>query len=153
MLEAFPVTNQNLRYKLITLPRGTGKMPVLDIGFTQITLNQGASLSITPQTLNYLGANQVFESNGYTATIADVRTMSTFTGTGIQTVDSTNLNTNTTLGTNVSKTVVGTSISLNATTVNTLFGTQTELNTTLQLVGRDSGARITVPIKIVKTNT
>ena len=153
LLEAFPVTNQNLRYKLITLPRGTGKMPVLDIGFTQITLNQGASLSITPQTLNYLGANQVFESNGYTATIADVRTMSTFTGTGIQTVDSTNLNTNTTLGTNVSKTVVGTSISLNATTVNTLFGTQTELNTTLQLVGRDSGARITVPIKIVKTNT
>jgi len=153
LLEAFPVTNQNLRYKLITLPRGTGKMPVLDIGFTQITLNQGASLAITPQTLNYLGANQVFESNGYTATIADVRTMSTFTGTGIQTVDSTNLNTNTTLGTNVSKTVVGTSISLNATTVNTLFGTQTELNTTLQLVGRDSGARITVPIKIVKTNT
>ena len=153
LLEAFPVTNQNLRYKLVTLPRGTGKMPVLDVGFTQITLKQGASLAITPQTLNYLGANQVFESNGYTAIIADVRTMSSFTGTGIQTVDSTNLNTNTTLGTNVSKTVVGTSINLTATTVNTLFGTQTELNTTLQLVGRDSGARITVPVKIVKTNT
>ena len=153
LLEAFPVTNQNLRYKLVTLPRGTGKMPVLDIGFSQITLNQGASLAITPQTLNYLGANQVFESNGYTAVIADVRTMSSFTGTGIQTVDSTNLNTNTTLGTSVSKTVVGTSINLTATTVNTLFGTTTELNTTLQLVGRDSGARITVPVKIVKTNT
>ena len=153
LLEAFPVTNQNLRYKLVTLPRGTGKMPVLDVGFTQITLKQGASLAITPQTLNYLGANQVFESNGYTAIIADVRTMSSFTGTGIQTVDSTNLTTNTTLGTNVSKTVVGTSINLTATTVNTLFGTQTELNTTLQLVGRDSGARITVPVKIVKTNT
>ena len=153
LLEAFPVTNQNLRYKLITLPRGTGKMPVLDIGFTQITLKQGASLAITPQTLNYLGANQVFESNGYTAIIADVRTMSSFTGTGIQTVDSTNLNANTTLGTSVSKTVVGTSINLTATTVNTLFGTQTELNTTLQLVGRDSGARITVPVKITKTNT
>ena len=153
LLEAFPVTNQNLRYKLVTLPRGTGKMPVLDIGFSQITLNQGASLAITPQTLNYLGANQVFESNGYTAVIADVRTMSSFTGTGIQTVDSTNLNTNTTLGTSVSKTVVGTSINLTATTVNTLFGTQTELNTTLQLVGRDSGARITVPVKITKTNT
>ena len=153
LLEAFPVTNQNLRYKLVTLPRGTGKMPVLDIGFTQITLKQGASLAITPQTLNYLGANQVFESNGYTAIIADVRTMSSFTGTGIQTVDSTNLNANTTLGTSVSKTVVGTSINLTATTVNTLFGTQTELNTTLQLVGRDSGARITVPVKITKTNT
>ena len=152
LLEAFPVTNQNLRYKLVTLPRGTGKMPVLDIGFTQITLKQGASLAITPQTLNYLGANQVFESNGYTAVIADIRTMSTFTGTGIQTADSTNLNQTSTLGTNVSKTVVGTSINLTATTVNTLFGTQTELNTTLQLMGRDSGARITVPVKITKTN-
>ena len=152
LLEAFPVTNQNLRYKLVTLPRGTGKMPVLDIGFTQITLKQGASLAITPQTLYYLGANQVFESNGYTAVIADIRTMSTFTGTGIQTADSTNLNQTSTLGTNVSKTVVGTSINLTATTVNTLFGTQTELNTTIQIVGRDSGARITVPIKITKTN-
>ncbi len=152
LLEAFPVTNQNLRYKLVTLPRGTGKMPVLDIGFTQITLKQGASLAITPQTLNYLGANQVFESNGYTAVIADVRTMSSFTGTGVQTAASTNLNQNSTLGTNVSKTVVGTSINLTATTVNTLFGTNTELNTTIQIVGRDSGARITVPIKITKTN-
>ena len=152
LLEAFPVTNQNLRYKLVTLPRGTGKMPVLDIGFTQITLKQGASLAITPQTLNYLGANQVFESNGYTAVIADVRTMSSFTGTGVQTATSTNLNQNSTLGTNVSKTVVGTSINLTATTVNTLFGTNTELNTTIQIVGRDSGARITVPIKITKTN-
>jgi hypothetical protein len=78
--------------------------------------------------------------------------MSTFTGTGIQTADSTNLNQTSTLGTNVSKTVVGTSINLTATTVNTLFGTQTELNTTIQIVGRDSGARITVPIKITKTN-
>ena len=152
LLEAFPVTNQNLRYKLVTLPRGTGKMPVFDIGFTQITLKQGASLAITPQTLNYLGANQVFESNGYTAVIADVRTMSSFTGTGVQTTTSTNLNQNSTLGTNVSKTVVGTSINLTATTVNTLFGTNTELNTTIQIVGRDSGARITVPIKITKTN-
>ena len=152
VLEAFPVTTQNLRYKLVTPPRGTGKMPVLDIGFTQITLKQGASLAITPQTLNYLGANQVFESNGYTAVIADIRTMSTFTGTGIQTAASTNLNQTTTLGTNVSKTVVGTSLNLTATTINTLFGTQTELNTTIQIVGRDSGARITVPIKIVKTN-
>ena len=64
-----------------------------------------------------------------------------------------NLNTNTTLGTSVSKTVVGTSINLTATTVNTLFGTQTELNTTLQLVGRDSGARVNIPITITKVTT
>jgi len=154
LLEAFPETTQNLRYKLVTLPRGTSKMPVLDVGLSQITLKQGASLVITPQTLNYLGANQVFESSGYTATIADVRTMNVFEGVGVNTTQATNLNSSQTLGTNVSKTVIGTSINLTATTVNTLFGTTlNELNTTLTLIGRDSGARITVPVKVTKTTT
>ena len=152
LLEAFPETTQNLRYKLVTLPRGTAKMPVLDVGFASITLKQGASLAITPQTLNYLGANQVFEANGYTVTIADVRVLNTFNGVGIQTEEAVQLNQTETLGTNVSKTVVGTTINMTATTVNTLFGSNAELNTSLQIVGRDSGARITVPVKITKTN-
>jgi len=152
LLEAFPETTQNLRYKLVTLPRGTAKMPVLDVGFASITLKQGASLAITPQTLNYLGNNQVFEANGYTVTIADVRVLNTFNGVGIQTQEAVQLNQTETLGTNVSKTVVGTTINMTATTVNTLFGSNTELNTSLQIVGRDSGARITIPIKIKKTN-
>jgi hypothetical protein len=151
LLEAFPETTQNLKYKLVTLPRGTAKMPVLDAGFAAITLKQGASLAITPQTLNYLGNNQVFESSGYTATIADVRTLSNFNGVGINTEQAQALNSTETVGTNVSKTVVGTTINLTATTVNTLFGTNTQLNTTLQIVGRDSGARITIPVTITKT--
>ena len=153
LLEAFPETTQNLRYKLVTLPRGTAKMPVVDLGFSQITLKQGASLAITPQTLNYLGANQVFESNGYTATIADVRVLNSFNGVGIQTDQATQLNQTETLGTNVSKTVIGTTINLTATTVNTLFGSRTQLNTTLTVIGRDSGARLTVPVTITKTTT
>ena len=154
LLEAFPETTQNLRYKLVTLPRGTAKMPVLDLGISQITLKQGASIVVTPQTLNYLGANQVFESSGYTATLADVRTMNSFQGVGITSTQATNLNSTQTLGTNVSKTVIGTSINLTATTVNTLLGTgQTQLNTTLQIVGRDSGARLTIPVKVTKTTT
>lgn len=152
LLEAFPETTQNLRYKLVTLPRGTAKMPVLDAGFAAITLKQGASLAVTPQTLNYLGNNQVFESNGYTATIADVRTLSSFNGVGINTEQAQELNQTETIGTNVSKTVVGTTINLTATTINTLFGSNTQLNTTLQIVGRDSGARITIPVTITKTS-
>ena len=152
LLEAFPDETQMLKYKLTTLPRGTAKMPVLDIGFASITLAQGASLAITPQTLNYLGANQVFESNGYTATIADVRTMNIFSGTGINTDQATQLNQTQTYGTNVSKTVIGTTINLTATTVNTLFGSNTSLQTTVTFVGRDSGARITIPITITQTS-
>jgi len=83
LLEAFPDDQQIMKYKLVTLPRGTAKLPVLDLGYTAITLKQGAQLSITPQTLNYLDNAQSFETSGYSATIADVRVLSTFNGVGI----------------------------------------------------------------------
>ena len=150
LLEAFPLVTQEMKYVLTTLPRGTSKMPVLDLGYSAITLKQGASLAITPQTLNYLGGNTTFESSGYTATISDVRTLSQFNGVGINTPDAIALNSTTTVGTNVSKTVVGTTINLTATTVNTLFGLNTFLQATLTVVGRDSGARITIPVTITK---
>jgi hypothetical protein len=152
LLEAFSNETQDMKYLLTTLPRGTAKLPIIDIGYTSIILNQGASLIITPQTLNYLGATQTFETSGYNATIADVRLMNTFTGTGINTEAASALNSTTTIGTNVSKTVIGSSISLTATTVNILFGTLTSLSTTLTIVGRDSGARITIPITVTQAN-
>jgi len=152
LLEAFPLVTQEMKYVLTTLPRGTSKMPVLDLGYAAITLKQGASLAITPQTLNYLGGNTTYESSGYTATISDVRTLSTFNGVGINTPDATALNATITIGTNVSKTVVGTTINLTATTVNTLFGSNSFLQATLTVVGRDSGARLTIPVTITKTS-
>ncbi len=152
ILQAYPNDTEIMRYKLITLPRGTAKIPVLDLGYTAITIKQGASLAITPQTLNYLGATSTFEQSGYTATIGDVRTMASFNGVGINTPEATSLNTTTTIGTNVSKTVIGTTINLTATTVNTLFGTNTSLFTTLVVTGRDSGARISIPVTITKVN-
>ena len=152
ILQAYPNDTEIMRYKLITLPRGTAKIPVLDLGYTSITLKQGASLAITPQTLNYLGATSTFEKSGYTATIGDVRTMASFNGVGINTPEATSLNSTTTIGTNVSKTVIGTTINITATTVNTLFGSNTALYTTLVVTGRDSGARISIPVTITKVN-
>jgi hypothetical protein len=149
LLEAFPQETQIMKYKLVTLPRGTAKMPILDLGYSAIVIKQGASLAITPQTLNYFGGN-TFETAGYTATISDVRLMNTFEGVGINTPQAQALNTTTTLGTNVSKTVVGTTINLRATTVNTLFGTNNQLQATLTVEGRDSGARLTIPITVTK---
>jgi hypothetical protein len=151
LLEAFPDETQIMKYKLVTLPRGTAKMPVLDLGYPAVVLKQGSSLALTPQTLNYLSGNQTYESSGYSATISDVRLMNTFIGVGINTPAATTANSTTTLGTNVSKTVVGTTINLTATTINTLFGTtNTQLQATLTVVGLDSGARLTIPVTINK---
>jgi hypothetical protein len=152
VLQAFPDDTEMMKYKLVTLPRGTAKLPVLNIGYNNISLRQGASISITPQTLNYLGANSTYEQSGYVVTIGDVRTMSNFVGVGINTAEVASLNATTTIGTTVSKTVIGTTINMTATTVNTLFGSNSQLQTTLIVTGRDSGARISVPVTIIKTN-
>ena len=150
LLEAFPDETQIMKYKLVTLPRGTAKLPVLDIGYTSIVLKQGASLSITPQTLNYIGGN-TFETSGYSFTISDTRLFTTFQGVGSTSANN-NLarNTSITTGTNVSSTAIGNTLNITATTVNTLFGNNNALYATLIITGRDSGARLQVPITITK---
>ena len=155
LLEAFPDESQIMKYKLATLPRGTAKLPILNVGYEAVTLQQGASLAITPQTLNYLGNDQVFETSGYSVTISDVRLLNTFDATGINTASAStaNVNSTVTIGTNVSSTVTGTQVTLRATTVNTLFGNNNSLVSTLTFTGLDSGARITIPITITRSTT
>ena len=156
LLQAFTDETQNLKYKLVTLPRGTSKLPVLNLGYSAVSLHQAASINITPQTLNYLGAVSTFEPSGYQLTVGDSRFLSTFTGTGI---DTTGLNVTAPLpnssGASLSQSAIGTTFTLIATTINTLFGTSalpgTTITTTITCIGRDSGARITIPLTIIKT--
>lgn len=151
LLEAFPDETQMMKYKLVTLPRGTSKLPVINVGYNSITLKQAASLVITPQTLNYLGATSTFEPSGYFVTVGDARLLSTFTGIGIDTSNLGQSDLNTTTGTQISKSAVGTSFTLVGTTIDTLFGsTLTSLSTTIVVVGRDSGARISIPLTVTK---
>ena len=154
IIEAFPEDTQMMRYKLVTLPRGTSRLPVINVGYNTITLQQGASLTITPQTLNYLGTTSTFETDGYIATVGDIRLLSSFVGTGLTTSTPGSTITNTTSGTSLSYTQTGTSFTLTGTTINTLFGSSlTTLTTTLTVIGVDSGARITIPINIQKLST
>ena len=83
---------------------------------------------------------------------SDIRLMSSFNGSGI-TSATTTTDVNITTGTKLSKSVLGTSFTLTGTTINTLFGTTTsQLSTTITVIGRDSGARITIPVNIIKVN-
>jgi len=149
VFEANPNQSQVLVSKLISLPKGTSKIPILSIGAGSIVLKQGATTTITPQTLNFNGSNTTYEANGYIVTVNDVRLLSTFKGTG---VTDTFISSDTTVsGANVSKSEIGTSFSLTATTLNTLFTSNlTELVTTITVTGRDSGAFISIPLIIQK---
>jgi hypothetical protein len=149
ILEANPNQSQVLLSKLITLPRGTSKIPVLSLGLSQVVLKQGASITITPQTLNYNGSNTTYEPNGYVMTVNDARLLSVFKGVGVtDVISSTDTSTS---GAIIYKSEVGTSFTLTATTLDTLFtSNQTELITSLSVTGRDSGAYLTIPLIIQK---
>ena len=154
VMEAFPDDTQIMIYKLVTLPRGTAKLPVINVGYNSISLKQGSTLTITPQTLNYLGATSTYEANGYAVTIADVRYLSTFSATGIPGSTTTPTGVTSTVGSQLSQTIIGTSFTLTGTTINTLFGSGlNQITTTLTVLGRDSGARITIPVTITKSNS
>ncbi len=156
VLEAIPNESQIMRYKLVTLPRGTAKLPVIGSVGSIIPLKQGESRTISPTTLNYLGSVSTVETNGYVITIADGRLVSSFSGTGISGAQVGNSNLNTTTGTVLSVTQIGNSFTITGTTINTLFpsGSSTAagtlLSTTITIIGRDSGARITIPLNIQK---
>ena len=154
VMEAFPDDTQIMVYKLVTLPRGTAKLPVINVGYNSITLKQGATLTITPQTLNYLGDTSTFESNGYALTVSDVRFLSTFSATGVAGSETTPTGITQTVGSQLSTTIIGTSFTLTGTTINTLFGSGlNQITTTITVLGRDSGARITIPLTITKSNS
>ena len=159
LLEAFPDESQMMKYKLVTLPRQTAKMPVLagsGIG-PLLKIPQLSSETITPETLNYLNGTK-FEPSGYSFTISDVRVTSQFFGSGVSTaaaqaLAAQNANMTITNGTATSQTVIGTTCTIVATGVNTLFGSNNILYATLIVVGLDSGARASVPLQITKTTT
>ena len=159
LLEAFPDQSQMMKYKLVTLPRQTAKMPILagsGIG-PLLKIPQLSSETITPETLNYLNGTN-FEPSGYSFTISDVRVTSQFFGSGVSTpaaqaLANQNANTTVTNGTSTSQTVIGTTCTIIATGVNTLFGANNILYATLVVVGLDSGARASVPMQITKTTT
>ena len=159
LLEAFPDEAQMMKYKLVTLPRQTAKMPILagsGIG-PLLKIPQLSSETITPETLNYLNGTN-FEPSGYSFTISDVRVTSQFFGNGVQSaaalaLAAQNANQTITNGTATSQTVIGTNCTIVATGVNTLFGSNNVLYATLVVIGQDSGARASVPLQITKTTT
>jgi hypothetical protein len=67
--EAVPDETQALKYKLITLPKQTTNIPVINVGNTSITLAApGNSSIISPNTSNFQGGNATL---GYTAILSD----------------------------------------------------------------------------------
>ena len=83
----------------------------------------------------------------YNRYIADRRLLVSFQGTGTKSAQNT---VNPYSSTAVSETVIGSGFQLTAINSISLFGTNTKLLTSLTIEGRDSGARVTIPVEINK---
>ena len=152
LIEAIPDETNIMRHKLITLNRGTSKLPVVTANVSKITLTIGATAQVNPNTLNFLESNTTsIEPSGYTATIADSRLLASFDGKGNGAGQQKSLTINPYVGTAVSEAVRGSVFSLKAINSTTLFGNNTKLLTTLTITGNDTGASVVIPVEINKT--
>ncbi len=66
--EAVPDETQNMKFKLVTLPKKSVRIPQVVVQNNSITLDSGQSAMIIPDTPNYQDGNK---SYGYTAVLSD----------------------------------------------------------------------------------
>ena len=72
--EALPDETQMLKYKLVTLQKGTAQIPVVSVAgldATGFTVNYGESFTIVPQTINIQSGNATFGCNPNTGAGCD----------------------------------------------------------------------------------
>jgi hypothetical protein len=140
LLEAFVDENQLMRYKLVTLPKETAKLPILDIvGGPTFTFDApGTTDTITPSTRN---APQ--ESYTFTLFNADLASLAPEGETGFTETATTTAFLNA-AERKRSFTVVGKSVRLTARSLTV------DTNTNLQVTGNTSGATVTLPITVKK---
>lgn len=135
ILEASPDETQNLRYKLVTLPKGTTKIPQVSIGVTEIKTNQNSGkISVTPTT-----SPAGNTTAGYTAVLAD-KSAGTLVGVGL--ASSGQLT--------VSDSVVATADVKRGITFDFIPNPSltNSVVTTLTIYGNETGGSITIPVTV-----
>lgn len=139
VLEASPDETQVMRFKLVSLPRGTNQIPVITVSVTSIdmTYNISGPVPIGPNTSQQLNGS----GYGYTAILYDSNA-ATLTGMGLSNTSATipfllsdQISANATVAR-------GTDFTLQARNVPALT------TTTLVIVGNQTGASISIPVTV-----
>ena len=146
LVEATSDESNIMRYKLLTLPKNTSRIPVISATETSILFqNPGASKDITPTTINFDAGNKTL---GYTAVLGDSNVCAISVITPV-----TNGVTPTTpryIGPNES----ATSITLTGFSFRLVAKQQlvSDVTTTLTIIGNETGGSITIPITVKKVS-
>lgn len=140
IVEASPDETQEMRYRLVTLPRGTKQIPVIALGFSNITLTAGQANAVPIRPTTAQGLNGA--GFGYTAILYN-SDAAILVGTGLP------ANFNAT-----APAFLGDSATANAIVAQGLDFTltpkdvATQITTQLTIVGNQTGATITIPVVI-----
>lgn len=157
LLEAFPDETQSMRYKLVTLPKGVTKIPVVGTleNISAITLNVNGSIDVTPTIINgaltSIGGipTQTLDNTilGYTAIIGD-NTLVDIVPIG--TVPTVNATVPTFIGDRESAqtiSVIGFKFKITR-KIGSYLALDGVKQTTLTLIGNQTGGQITIPITL-----
>ena len=142
ILEASPDETQVLRYKLVTLPKGTTQIPVVALGIPSIGVNQDeGEVSLSPTTSPQGNTNA-----GYTVVLADQRAGTLAVTQGATAAGSVPV-------------FLGEEITTTAQVVSGLSFTfspnpslTTDVSTTLTVYGNETGGSQTIPVTVTYRN-
>jgi len=145
VIEATPDETQIMRYKLVTLPKTTTKMPLLTVGFSTIQLGkEGDEVLIQPKTRFYeadtFGYTAIVENSNY----LDLQVKSTVDQSVVPAIPSFLRDDEL----NQSLVKVGKSFTLISKDVTAY--TSTFVKTNVTIIGNDTGATRTIPITIYR---
>ncbi len=145
LLEAIPDENHVMRYKLITLPKNTAKMPVLNVSPGSVTFNAAGGLNQPSVVINATTAN--VSDNSYTFILHDqsTATMAVAAGAG---AGAPGASTPFFLGEDDapnSKTVVASSVRISLLPLPSSVGAKGKV-TQLTIIGNDTGATSSITI-------
>jgi len=139
VLEAVPDETQVMRYKLVTLPKGTKVIPIIQLAFTSITLTAPDGVAtLSPSTKDGLNG----PGFGYTAILYD-SDAAVLKGTGLP--ESSRATIPVFLSDQQSaeaSVAVGTTFTISARDV------RSQINTQLTIVGNQTGASKTIPVTV-----
>lgn len=135
ILEASPDETANLRYKLVTLPKGTTKIPQVSLGVTEIKTNQtSGKVSLSPTT-----SPSGNTTSGYTAVLAD-KSAGTLVGLGVSSAGQLT----------VSDTIAATADVKRGLTFEFIPNPNltNSVVTTITVYGNETGGSITIPVTV-----
>jgi len=141
LLEAFANENQMMRYKLISLPKNTTKLPLVQAGQTSIShVRPGVQTTIIPTTANIANGNR---TSGYTCILSNsaIATLTVAPGGNVE-QESTFSAIGDDAATSVS--VVGTRFLITSKVVTV------DTSTTITIVGNETGGSLTIPYTVKK---